>query len=30
MPDRDIYDRAAADLDWREIFAMFSRTLARG
>ena len=28
MPDRDVYDSAAAGLDWREIFAMFSRTLA--
>ncbi len=27
IPDRDVYDRAAAEKDWAEIFAMFSRTL---
>lgn len=29
LPDRDVYDRAAAETDWREIFAMFERQLAR-
>lgn len=28
LPDRDIYDHAAAETDWREIFAMFERQLA--
>ena len=28
LPDRDLYDRAAAETDWREIFAMFERQLA--
>jgi carboxymethylenebutenolidase len=27
LPDRDIYDRAATEADWREIFAMFGRQL---
>jgi len=27
LPDRDVHDRAAAEADWREIFAMFARTL---
>ncbi|MBI5910934.1 MAG: dienelactone hydrolase family protein [Betaproteobacteria bacterium] len=29
LPDRDIHDHAAAELDWREIFAMFERQLGR-
>jgi carboxymethylenebutenolidase len=29
LPDRDIHDQAAAEADWREIFAMFERQLAR-
>ena len=29
LPDRDIHDHAAAEADWREIFAMFERQLAR-
>lgn len=29
LPDRDIHDHAAAETDWREIFAMFERQLAR-
>jgi carboxymethylenebutenolidase len=29
LPDRDIYDRAAVEADWREIFAMFDRQLTR-
>jgi carboxymethylenebutenolidase len=29
LPDRDLYDGAAAEADWREIFAMFDRQLAR-
>lgn len=29
LPDRDVYDRAAAETDWREIFAMFERQLTR-
>ena len=29
LPDRDIYDRAATETDWREIFAMFERQLGR-
>jgi carboxymethylenebutenolidase len=29
LPDRDLYDGAAAETDWREIFAMFERQLAR-
>jgi carboxymethylenebutenolidase len=29
LPDRDIYDEAATEADWREIFAMFGRQLAR-
>ena len=29
LPDRDVYDAAAADKDWDEIFAMFGRQLAR-
>ncbi len=29
LPDRDVYDSAAAETDWREIFAMFERQLAR-
>jgi carboxymethylenebutenolidase len=28
LPDRDVYDGAAAETDWREIFAMFGRQLA--
>jgi len=28
LPDRDLYNRAAAEADWREIFAMFGRQLA--
>jgi carboxymethylenebutenolidase len=28
LPDRDVYDRDAAEADWREIFAMFERQLA--
>jgi carboxymethylenebutenolidase len=28
LPDRDVYDRNAAETDWREIFAMFERQLA--
>ncbi len=27
IPDRDVYDHAAAEKDWTEIFAMFSRAL---
>ena len=27
IPDRDVYDQAAAGKDWTEIFAMFSRAL---
>jgi carboxymethylenebutenolidase len=27
MPDRDVHDRAAAEQDWREIFAMLRRQL---
>lgn len=27
LPDRDIYDGAAAETDWRDIFAMFERQL---
>ena len=27
IPDRDVYDHVAAEMDWTEIFAMFSRTL---
>ncbi len=27
IPDRDVYDQAAAEKDWAEIFAMFSRAL---
>lgn len=27
IPDRDVYDHVAAEKDWTEIFAMFSRTL---
>jgi carboxymethylenebutenolidase len=29
LPDRDIYDHAATEADWLEIFAMFERQLAR-
>jgi carboxymethylenebutenolidase len=29
LPDRDVHDRAAVETDWREIFAMFDRQLAR-
>jgi len=29
LPDRDVHDRAAAETDWREIFAMFERQLKR-
>ena len=29
LPDRDVHDHAAAEADWREIFAMFDRQLAR-
>ena len=29
LPDRDVYDHAAAETDWREIFAMFRRQLTR-
>jgi len=29
LPDRDVYDGSAAETDWREIFAMFERQLAR-
>jgi len=29
LPDRDLYDHDAAEIDWREIFAMFERRLAR-
>jgi carboxymethylenebutenolidase len=29
LPDRDLYDGTAAETDWREIFAMFERQLAR-
>jgi len=29
LPDRDVHDHAAAETDWREIFAMFERQLAR-
>lgn len=28
LPDRDVHDAAAAEADWREIFAMFSRQLS--
>lgn len=28
LPDRDLYDDAATEADWREIFAMFNRQLA--
>ena len=28
LPDRDVHDRAAAEADWREIFAMLGRQLA--
>jgi carboxymethylenebutenolidase len=27
IPDRDVYDREAAEKDWTEIFAMFARAL---
>jgi len=27
LPDRDIHDHAASEVDWREIFAMFERQL---
>jgi carboxymethylenebutenolidase len=27
LPDRDVYDHAAVETDWREIFAMFNRQL---
>lgn len=27
LPDRDVHDHAATELDWREIFAMFERQL---
>lgn len=27
LPDRDVHDHAAAETDWREIFAMFERQL---
>ena len=27
LPDRDVYDRAAVETDWQEIFAMFDRQL---
>jgi carboxymethylenebutenolidase len=27
LPDRDVYDNAAVETDWREIFAMFERQL---
>lgn len=29
LPDRDLYDAAATETDWREILAMFERQLAR-
>lgn len=29
LPDRDVYDGGAVESDWREIFAMFERQLAR-
>ncbi|HZQ13564.1 MAG TPA: dienelactone hydrolase family protein [Pseudolabrys sp.] len=29
LPDRDVYDHAAVEGDWQEIFAMFGRQLAR-
>jgi len=29
LPDRDVHDRAAAETDWREIFAMFERRLRK-
>ncbi|MGH6664179.1 MAG: dienelactone hydrolase family protein [Pseudolabrys sp.] len=29
LPDRDVYDPAAAEVDWHEIFAMFERQLVR-
>ena len=29
LPDRDFYDHAAVEIDWRDIFAMFERQLAR-
>jgi carboxymethylenebutenolidase len=29
LPDRDLYDGAAAEADWREIFAMFGRQLTQ-
>jgi carboxymethylenebutenolidase len=29
LPDRDVYDPAATEADWLEIFAMFERKLAR-
>jgi carboxymethylenebutenolidase len=29
LPDRDVYDHDAAEKDWLEIFAMFSRQLGR-
>ena len=29
LPDRDVYDRDAVEADWREVFAMFERRLAR-
>jgi carboxymethylenebutenolidase len=28
LPDRDVYDHAAAERDWRSIFAMLARRLA--
>lgn len=29
LPDRDVYDKAAANRDWEKIFAMYRRTLGR-
>ena len=29
LPDRDVHDRDAVETDWREIFVMFDRQLAR-
>jgi len=28
LPDRDVYDHAAAEQDWADIFAMLQRQLA--
>ena len=29
LPDRDVYDKAASNRDWENIFAMLERTLRR-